>query len=387
MKPVYLDHAAASPLRPEVREAMAPFRDGLVGNPSSVHRWGRSARATLEEARDRTAALLGVGGREIRFVRGGTESVNLAILGRFGGSQAEGKGEPLFVRSSLEHSAVRESMDELSSRGARVETVSVAPSGEIDMPGLEALLREKPELVSFQWVNQETGIVLPIPEIAERCRAAGVLLHVDAVQAAGRVPLDLTENPIPLLSLSAHKLGGPRGMGVLLVRSGAEIRPILFGGGQEGEIRPGTEDIAGAVGTARALEVALWELEEEVDRLSELRDLLATRLKEGIERLRVHAEHAPRAPHILNVGIPELPRDLLPGALDLEGVAISAGSACRSGSTAVSPVLEALYGPSAGSVAPIRFSFGWTTTREDVEFAAETTPRVVERMRTLGVGG
>ncbi len=386
MSSVYLDHAAATPLRPEVGEVVTRVSAEAYGNPSSVHGPGRTARALLEEARERVARALDVSPDEVRFVRGGTESINLAILGRFALARAEGRGDPLFVRSAVEHSAVREALDELASLGARVETLPLQSDGTIDLEEVDLVLDASPELVSVQWVNQETGIVLPVPEIADRCHAAGVVLHVDAVQAVGRVKVDPDRTPLNLMSLSAHKLGGPRAMGVLVVRAGTELRPILFGGGQEGGIRPGTEDVAGAVGTALALELALQEREPEALRLSSLRDRLQVGLSGTIEGMRVHGASAPRAPHILSIGVPGLPRDLLPGALDLEGIAISAGSACRSGSTTASPVLRALFGDAAEEIAPVRFSLGRTTTSGDIDAALNTVPRVVERMQALGVG-
>jgi len=387
---IYLDYAATTPLRPEVREAMEPFFGGLSGNPSSIHRWGREARAALEGARERAATALGVTPPEVVFTRGGTESINLAL---FGSAPRSGEGASLpgtFLRSAIEHSAVREPMEELERLGHRVEVIGV--KGREEIIDLEALTRtlsssyERPFLSSFQWANQETGILLPIREIAERCATAGVPLHVDAVQAAGKIPLDLSDLPISLLSLSGHKLGGPRGTGVLVVRRGVELRPHLFGGGQERSLRPGTEDVAGAVGFSRALEIATLELPTEPARLADLRSLLESGLRSMIPDLRVHGSAASRSPHILSLGFPGLPRDLLPGALDLEGVGVSAGSACRSGSVEVSPVMEALYGEEAHSFAPLRLSLGWSTTQAEVEEVIPRIARTVERIRAAGVG-
>ncbi|MEX1258169.1 MAG: cysteine desulfurase family protein [Gemmatimonadota bacterium] len=385
MDPVYLDHAAATPLRPEVREAMEPLRAGLVGNASSVHRWGRLARATLEGARERCAVLLGVRPDELHFTRGGTEANNLAILGRAAWARASGHPTPGFARSAVEHSAVREPLESLAAQGCRVDILSVRPDATLSLPPREALTDGVLSLVSVQWVNQETGMVLPVAHVAERCREAGIPLHVDAAQAAGRVGMDLQRVPVSLLSLSGHKLGGPRSTGLLAVRRDTEIRPVLFGGGQEGGLRPGTEDVAGAVGFAVALEVAVGQLETEAARLTALRDRLEEGLVENIPGIRVHGKDAPRAPHILGVGVPGLFRDVLPAALDLEGVGASAGSACRSGSTEVSPVLAALYGADAAGFAPLRLSLGWTTTERDIEAA---TPRIVEVVaRMAEVGG
>ncbi|MSR22625.1 MAG: cysteine desulfurase [Gemmatimonadetes bacterium] len=381
MGTIYLDHAATTPLRPEVAAAMAPFLQGLVGNPSSVHRWGRAARSALEDARERTAALLRVRSDEIRFVRGGTESVNVAVLGRAAWLRERGDGEVVFLRSRLEHSAVRESMDAAGALGVRSETFEVDASGRADLPTARELSARGVEFVSCQWVNQETGMILPVPDLARECNAAGVPLHVDAVQAAGRIPLELDEHPIAMVSLSGHKLGGPRSTGILVLRKGTELRPLMFGGGQERGLRPGTEDVAGAVGIARALDLSLDTMEVESPRLADLRAWLEAGLVGAIPGTRVHAGGASRAPHILGLGIPDLPMDVLPGALDLEGIGASAGSACMSGSTEVSPTLRALYGDDASGYAPLRLSLGWTTSAEEVSEALRKIPPIVERIR------
>jgi cysteine desulfurase len=335
-QPIYLDHAAATPLRPGVREAMEPFLSGLFGNPSSVHRWGRAARRHLEDARERTAAALGAAPGTVKFVRGGTESVNLAILGTIERALAEAaeggrSGAPLVFRSAVEHAAVRESVAEAEGRGCEVRILPVSPEGEVTLPDAREVARLRPALASVQWVNQETGTVLSIEQVAEWSREAGVPLHVDAVQGVGKLPFDFRSVPVTLLSVSAHKLGGPRGAGALVVREGTRLHPRLFGGGQEGGVRPGTEDVAAAVGLSRAIEISVGALDLEADRLGRLRDRLESAIVERLPGVRVHGDEGPRAPHIANLGIPRLPRDLLPGALDLAGVGVSAGSACRSG--------------------------------------------------------
>lgn len=387
MQRIYLDHGAATPLRPEVREAMAPLLEGLVGNPSSVHHWGRKARSVLEEARSRVAGILGTAPERVFFVRGGTESDNLAVLGRLRAAlaEADGDGPPLLVRTPLEHSAVRDAMGLAAEMGARVEELPVAPSGDVDGSALEALLGRRPALVSVQWVNHDTGLVLGIERVLEACRDAGVPLHSDAVQAAPWLPLPLDRVPVDMVSLSGHKLGGPRGVGVLVLRDRDLLRPILAGGGQEGGLRPGTEDVAGAVGFAEALARSQQALPEAAEGVEELRDLLQDRLREAVPDLRVHGTEGRRAPHLLNVGVPGLPPDILPMALDQEGIGASAGSACRSGSSEPSPALSALYGTEAEGVAPLRLSLGWTTTRNEVEEAASRIPRIVERIRAAGV--
>ncbi len=390
MEPIYLDHAAATPLRPEARKAMDPWLTGVSGNPQSIHRWGRAARESLEDARERIARTFGATSSEVIFTRGGTESANLAVLGRLEAVRTSpsepGSGPPLFVYSSIEHSAVREAMAEVEARGARITTLPVSPRGEVDEAELDRLLARRPVLLSVQWVNQETGLILPIDRIAARCREAGVPLHVDGVQAGGRLPIDLAATPIDMLTLSAHKMGGPRGMGALVVREKSHLRPRLFGGGQEQGLRPGTGDVAGAVGFAAACEAMVQGMETEGERLGRLRDLLEDALSAAPVAPRVHGGEGPRAPHILGLGFPSLPRDLLPGALDLAGVGVSAGSACRSGSTAPSPVLTGLYGDAyARTTAPLRISLGWSTTESEVKRAIPIILETLERVRSVGV--
>jgi cysteine desulfurase len=384
MEFAYLDHAAATPLRPAVRDAMLPLLEGLTGNASSTHRWGRRANSILEDARSRVATRMGVRSSEVVFARGGTESINLAILGRAGWALSGGMEAPALVRSAIEHSAVAEAMDALGNQGVRVEVLPVLPDGEIRHPAAHELRSGSTILVSVQWVNHETGIELPVATLASLCREAGVPLHVDASQAIGKVP---SEGHFPdLLSISGSKLGGPASSGALIVRDGTELRPLIFGGGHERNLRPGTPDVIAAVGLATALERAVDTCADESERLAGLRDQLQSELEASISGMRVHGEEASRAPHILSIGVPGMPRDLLPGALDLEGIGVSAGSACRSGSTEVSPVLSALYGPGAAEFAPLRISMGWTTTPDEVALAASTIPRVVERIRAAGVG-
>jgi cysteine desulfurase len=387
MPPAYLDHAAATPLRPEVIDAIAPVLDRIIGNPSSLHGWGRAARRLVEEARERCAALLRAAPRELHFVRGGTEANNLALLGRWEWAEANNVSEPRFLRSSIEHPSVIEPLEAIESRGARVEAIPVSLTGALTFPTADSLRGSPPVLASIQWVNQETGMVLPISEAASALGASGVPLHVDAIQAVGRVEVDFAASGAALLSVSGHKLGAPPGTGLLLRREGTQLLPRLFGGGQEGALRPGTEDVAGAVGLAAALELAVGGREEEAVRLGGLRDRLEEGLRGAVPGIRVHGEDALRAPHILGIGIPGIPHDVLPGALDLEGIGVSGGSACRSGSQAPSHVLAALYGPEAGEFAPLRISLGWSTGREEIDSALRLIPRVVERIREAGVGG
>lgn len=382
MRPIYLDNAATTPLRDEVRDAMLPILQGDFGNPSSAHTWGRRASARLEEARERVAEAIGANRREIYFVRGGTESDNLAVIGR-AAAAFEQSGADHVVVTAIEHRAVLEASARVEEQGGRRTVLSVGSDGGIDLDALEAVLADGVALVSAMTVNNEVGIQLPIEEIAQRTSARGVSLHTDAVQAIGKVPVRVDVVPVDMLSLTGHKIYGAKGTGVLFVREGVKVSPMLFGGGQEQALRPGTEDVAGAVGMSVAVELAANEREVEAPRLEALRDDLQARLSDSIESVRVHGETARRAPHVLNVGIPNVDPQLLLAGLDMEGIAASAGSACESGGKAGSHVLEAMYGAMEG-MAAVRFSVGRSTTEGDIVRVAETTRSVVDTIRNRG---
>jgi len=383
MDPIYLDHAATSPVREEVRAAMAPHLDGAFGNPSSTHRWGRAAAAALDEARWRCAEALGSRSAEIVFTRGGTESDNLAVLGRAARVRADG-AELTIVVSAVEHKAVLESAQHACARGAgRLEVVRVTPDGELDLDHLEAALGRGEALVSVMWVNNETGMVLPLAAVAERVRPSGGTLHTDAVQAVGKVPVRVGEPTVDLLTVTGHKIYGPKGAGLLYVRSGTALSPLLHGGGQERGLRPGTEDVAGAVGLAVALELAIHEQAVEARRLEALRDDLEARVLAGVPGARVNASEAPRGPHVASIAIPDVDGGALLMRLDLEGVAASGGSACNSGASKGSHVIAALYGDDDPN-ATVRFSLGRSSRADDVARAADI---LVGAVRDLRPGG
>lgn len=381
MDTIYLDHAATTPLRDEVREAMAPHFADDFGNPSSVHGPGRRASTALEEARETVAGCLGAEPGEIHFVRGGTESDNLAVLGRADRVRLHEGRAPVVVTSAVEHRAVLDAARAVEEEGGRAVTLGVAPSGALDLEALDGALTDAPAVVSVMWVNNEVGLRLPVEEVARRAREAGSVVHSDAVQAVGKVPVRVDEVPVDLLTLTGHKIHGPRSTGVLFVRAGTELRPRLFGGGQERGLRPGTQDVAGAVGMARALDLAVEEREGAAARMAGLRDDLEAELRERIPGLRIHGAEGPRAPHVLNVGVPEVDLESLMVGMDLAGVAVSSGSACSSGAHRTSHVLDALYGADAEGVAPLRFSLGRTTTADEIARAADATVRTVERIR------
>lgn len=378
-RPIYLDHAATTPVRPEVAEAMAPALAEDFGNPSSGHAWGRRARRRLEEARAALAAALGARPDEVVFTRGGTESDNLAVLGRVRHDLARAV-PPHVVTSAVEHPAVLEAAGRAAREGA-AHTVVGFDGGVLDLDALEAALRTRPSLVSCMWVNNETGLVLPVAEIGAACRRHGIPFHSDAVQAVGKLPVGRGSAAVDLLTVTGHKIYGPKGTGALVARDFRTLRPLHFGGGQERGLRPGTEDVAGAAGLAEAVRLAVAEAPAEAARLGALRDEVEAGLLSRIPGARVHAGGLRRAPHILSLGIPEADSDTLLAALDASGVAASGGSACASGSNAPSRTLAALD-PGDGA-ASLRLSFGRLTRGRDANRIVRTVAEAVERTRAL----
>ena len=378
MNAIYLDNAATTPVRREVRDAMRPYLSERFGNASSIHRWGRQARIALEEARERIAAALKVAPAEIVFTRGGTESDNLAVLGR---TRLQ-RGQPV-VCSAIEHRAVLATAQAADAEGNPLHLLTPERSGRIDPAQVDDLLALQPAVISVMWVNNEIGVVQPVQELAARCAAAGVTFHTDAVQAIGKVQVDLATVPAALASFSAHKIGGPKGVGAPFVRDGTELVPLIHGGGHERGLRAGTEDVAGAVGMAVALELAVAEQAEFEQRIGTLRDRLEDALRRQVPELVVNGEGAQRAPHICNVSVPGVSNEALMVTLDMEGIAASSGSACSSGSVTPSHVLLALgltpelAGPS------VRFSLGRETTEAEIDRVISVVPPLMERLRTL----
>lgn len=374
-QPVYLDYAATTPLRAEAREAMLDVLSRRWGNPSSGHRWGREARSALEDARARLAAVIGAAPAEIVFTRGGTEADNLAVLG----VAAHDPSRPVAV-AAVEHKAVLAAAR--AAGGGRLLAIPVDRDGVVEVDALAEILRERrPALVSVMWANNEVGAVQPVERIAAMCAEAGVPFHSDAVQALGKLPVRVDRVAADLLAFSAHKLGGPRGAGVLFVRRGTRLEPMLHGGGQERGLRPGTEDVAAAAAFAVAAEQAEAEREAMMTRIAALRDRLEAGLCERVPGLVVNAAGAPRLPTISNVSAPGADPEMLLPALDMEGVAASSGSACNSGAVSASHVLTAMGLPVELAGPSVRFSLGRDSTDEDVDRALEVFPAVVERVR------
>jgi cysteine desulfurase len=378
--PIYLDHAATTPVRPEVLEAMLPFFGARFGNPSSVHRWGREARTALDEARERVARALGASQDEICFTSGGTEADNLAVLGAW---RALRQTRPAVVSTPIEHKAVLAAVQEVSAEGGEERLVPVDEAGRVRFDRFDALLDDRVALCSVMWVNNEIGVLQDIASLAARARSSGALFHTDAVQALGKVAIDLRALPVDYLSVSGHKIGAPKGIGAMFIRRGAPLVPLMHGGTQDRGRRPGTENVAMAVGFARAVELALEEREREAKRLAALREQLETALLARIPDARVHARGAERAPHILNISVPGTDSEAMLMALDLQGVACSAGSACQSGTVDPSHVLSAIGAPHDLAVSAIRFSLGSMTSEEHIGRVAELFPALIEKARRL----
>lgn len=381
MNSIYLDCAATTPMRPEVREAMAPYDDQHFGNASSVHAWGRAARAALEEARERVAAAIGAQRSEVVFVRGGTESDNLAVVGRVLADRAAGRPARVCTVET-EHRAVLDAARGATRFGAECTVLGVDAEGRLDLDELRAALATGASVASIMWVNNETGVVHDLRAIAELAFEMGVCLHTDAVQALGKLPVRVDDIPVGLLSLSGHKIEGPKGAAALFVRSGVELDGLLRGGGQEQGLRPGTPDVAGAVGLATAVELAVAERSATAERLGRLRDEFERRLCAAWPTAMLNGARAVRAPHVSSVGFPDVDPDPLLPLLDLEGLALSSGSACSSGSRTESHVLRALHGD-ADIPATLRFSFGRTTKAEEVPLAVERTVRALESLTSV----
>lgn len=380
---IYLDHAATSPLRREVWDAMEGTLPHAF-NPSSAHEPGRRAHRALEEARRGIAGSLGCDPGEIHFTGGGTQSDNLAVLGF---ARAHRSESPRIFVSAVEHKAVLEASERAAAEGARVRRIPVDGDGVVRLSWLEEALAEDadaPTLVSVMWANNEVGTVQPIPGIADLAARSGAALHTDAVQAVGKLPVSVRDVPVALLTATAHKLGGPVGIGLLYRRRGVELEPLAYGGSQERGVWPGTQNPIGAVGFAEAVRLAVAEREERAAAWREWRDAVEARVRAAVPDARVHgAGAARRLPHLSSLGLPGCDTGALLVSLDLEGVAASAGSACSSGSSEGSHVLAAMGIGDDDPYATIRFSFGPDTTAEAVERAARTLERAVTRARAL----
>ena len=384
--PIYLDHAATTPVRAEVLEAMLPFFGPRFGNPSSVHRWGRDARTALDEARERVARCLGASVDEICFTSGGTEADNIAVLGCWRARRDSGRNGVL--TTPVEHKAVLEAVHQAAREGADERICAMTSAGVVDQASYDALLGTDTAIVSVMWVNNEIGTIQPVPELAAKAKASGALFHTDAVQAFGKIEINAKAVPFDVLSISGHKVGAPKGIGAIYIRRGTAIESLFHGGSQDRGRRPGTENVAEAVGFARAAELAVEEREAHWKELEAMRDRLEARLLARIPDAVIHGRECPtRAPHILSISVPGTDSESLLMALDLRGIGCSAGSACQSGSISPSHVLSAIgVAPDLASSA-IRMSLGSLTTDACIERVAEVFPALVDKARGMARAG
>ena len=383
MRRIYMDANATTPVLPEVLNAMRPFWSDEFGNASSIHQPGQRARAAVDRARASVAALLNCRAAEVVFTSGGTESDNMALFGLLA------PGDHL-ITSSIEHHAVLHAAEELMQRGVEVTFLPCTPEGVVEVAALEAALRPNTKLVSVMLANNETGVIQPVLEVADRAHAAGALFHTDAVQAAGKLALDVAGLGCDLLSISGHKMYAPQGMGALFVRRNVRLKPMFFGGLHERGRRPGTENVAGIVGLGKAAELARKWLSDDVltgmdspQGLAALRGRLEQRILGAVAEAGINGGGVSRVANTSNLYFDHVEAEALVIALDLKGLAISGGSACQSGATEPSHVLTAMGLSEARARASVRFSLSRLTTEEEVDLAVELVPAAVARLREL----
>jgi cysteine desulfurase len=380
MRRVYFDNNATTPVDPEVFTAMLPYFSTDYGNAASIHTFGQLTRAAVERARDSVAALLGAKPSEVAFTSCGTESNNLAIFGITGAATSEHKH---VITTQIEHSAALNPCQALAQRGFEVTFLPVSRAGVVDPADVRRALRPETILITVMHANNEIGAIQPLEEIGRIAAEADVCFHADAVQTAGKIPLDVNALGVDLLSISAHKFYGPKGVGALYVRSGTKLEPLLFGGSHERDRRPGTENVPGIVGIGRAAQLAAQKLSEDSARISALRDRFEQGILSRISDAWVNGAGAPRVANTANIAFSGVASESLLIALDMKGLACSSGSACSSGAVRPSHVLTAIGLSASDARASLRFSLGRHTTDADVDFALEIIPGEVARLRAL----
>jgi cysteine desulfurase len=377
---IYFDHNATTPVDAEVLTAMLPYFSTEFGNASSIHSFGQGTRGAVERARIAVAALIGAQASEIAFTSGGTESDNLAIFGIAGGESSTRRH---IITTQIEHSAALHSCEALAKRGIDVTFVPVNRAGVVDPAEVRRALRPETVLITIMHANNEIGTLQPLEEIGRIAKEVDVWFHADAVQSAGKIPLDVNALGVDLLSISAHKIYGPKGVGALYVRSGTPMEPLMFGGSHERDRRPGTENVPGIVGMGRAAELALEKLSEDSARISRLRDKFEKGVLAAVSGARVNGADAARVPNTSNIMFPDISSESLLIALDMKGLACSSGSACSSGAVKPSHVLTAIGLAAAEARSSLRFSLGRHTTEADVDLVLAMIPQEVARLRAI----
>ncbi|MEI8120928.1 MAG: cysteine desulfurase NifS [bacterium] len=379
MKTVYLDNNATSSVAPEVIEVMLPYFRDQWGNPSSMHFFGGQVKKPLDKAREQVAALIHADPSEIIFTSCGTESDNAAIRG---GAEAAG---PKFnvVTTRVEHPAVLGPCRYLGERGRRLHEIGVDSSGQLDLVQLGEALRDGPALVSIMWANNETGVIFPIDEIARMVKAAGGVFHTDAVQAVGKLPIDVRNIPVDMLSISGHKLHAPKGIGVLFVRRGTRLQPFMLGGHQEDNRRAGTENVPYIVGLGRAAELAREAMATEMTQVATLRNRLEAGLLATCPDTCVNGDRVNRLPNTANISFEYIEGESILYMMSDVGIAASSGSACTSGSLEPSHVLRAMGVPFTAVHGSVRFSLSRYTTRDEIDYTLDRLPPIISRLRSI----
>lgn len=380
MRKVYLDHNATTPVHPEVRKAVAPFLSDLFGNPSSIHWAGRNVRKAIEDARQETASFFGCQPLEIVFTSSGTESDNLAIKGV---AYRIGNAGKHIVTSAVEHPAVINTCRFLESQGFRVTYVPVNRQGIVEPDAVRSAVAKDTVLISVMYANNETGCTMPIQEIGRLAREAGVLMHTDAVQAAGKIPIDWKDLPVDLLTFSAHKVNGLKGAGGLILRKGLEMAAVLHGGHQERGRRGGTENVVGIVAMGKAFSLLRENMADEVRETRRLRDRFEKALFDRIPDLVLNGHSVDRLPNTVNISFRFVEGEAMLLNLDIMGIACSSGSACTSGSLEASPILMAMGADPVDAQGALRFSLGMGNTDEDIDYAVDAIEAVVSKLRAM----
>jgi len=389
MNGVYLDYNATTPVEPEVLDAMLPYFSVEFGNAASIHTPGQRARAAVETAREQVAALIGARPPEIVFTSGGTESDNHAIFGIAGqpsrpvSSSRNADSLPHIITTAIEHEAVLNACQALEKSGVRVTYLPTDREGQIDLDELRRAIRPETVLITVMHANNELGTVQPLEEIGRIAKERELYFHTDAVQSAGKLPIDVNALQVDLLGLSGHKFYAPKGVGALYIRGGTRLRQLLYGGHHQRGFRPGTENVAGIVGLGKAAEIARKSFVGEAQRVSALRDKLERGLLTHVPHSRVNGGARPRTPNTTNFVFPGIEGEALLIALDLKGLACSTGAACSSGAVEPSHVLTAIGLPPEEARASLRFSLGRHTSEEEIEFALRVVPATVEQLREL----
>jgi cysteine desulfurase len=380
MKRIYLDHNATTPMTREVLSAMLPYLTEEYGNASSIHAYGQNARDAVEKARASVARFLGALPADIMFTSGGTESNNHAILGAVA---AVPRPVRHVITSAIEHVAVLDPCRALLKGGIDLTILPINSDGVVNVEDVRSAIRPETVLISLMLANNEIGTIQPIEKIGKIAAAKGIVFHADAVQAAGKIPIDVNNLGVNLLSISAHKFCGPKGVGALYIRKGTALVPLLYGGHSERDRRPGTEDVAAIAGMGRAAELAAYALAEDSQRIGRLRDRLERGLLERVPHAWINGARAPRVPNTANLTFPFIEGEAIVIALDLKGIACSTGAACSSGAVEPSHVLLALGLAPEDARASLRLSLGHQTTDAEIDFTLETIPPVIERLRQL----